>query len=161
MTNLVGGKTRQYVEHTTDGIIPTQFGSKSWTFTWTAPNPTAGRVDFYAAGNAANGDGTNSGDYIYTATASTFPGSSSLVTVGGRVFASDGTRGLRNTTVVLTDPNGISRSATTSSFGFYSFADVQTGPTYTLMVRSRLYRFAPKTLAITADLANVDFIGLE
>lgn len=161
MTNIVGGKNRRYVEHTTDGIIPTQFGSKSWTFTWTAPNPAAGKVDFYAAGNAADGDGTNSGDYIYTTTVSTSPGSSSLVTVGGQVFNSDGIQGLRNTTVALTDPNGVIRTTTTSSFGFYSFGNVASGPTYTLTVRSRLYRFAPKNLAVMTDLSNVNFIGLE
>src|SRR5438132_1003849 len=34
---IVDGNTREYVEHTVDGLIPLQFGSKSWTFNWTAP----------------------------------------------------------------------------------------------------------------------------
>jgi hypothetical protein len=64
---IVDGNARKYIEHTADGIIPTQFGSKSWTFLWTAPAQRVGRVGFYAAGNAANSDATSSGDHIYTA----------------------------------------------------------------------------------------------
>jgi hypothetical protein len=63
---LVDGILRSYAEHTVDGIIPTQFGSKSWTFTWTAPSTRKGKIGFYAAGNGANSDGSPSGDYIYT-----------------------------------------------------------------------------------------------
>jgi hypothetical protein len=66
MTGFVSGNERQYVEHTQDGITPVQFGSKSWTFTWTAPAQRIGAVSFYAAGNAANSDNSTSGDYIYT-----------------------------------------------------------------------------------------------
>lgn len=63
---FVGGSPRDYIMHTSDGVIPTQFGSKSWTFRWTAPAQGAGTVTFYVAGNAANSDGTSSGDFIYT-----------------------------------------------------------------------------------------------
>ena len=37
-----------------------------WTFKWTAPTNDVGPITFYAAGNAANGDFSTSGDYIYT-----------------------------------------------------------------------------------------------
>ncbi len=50
--------------HTDQGITPNG-DFKSWTFNWTAPDPGVGNVSFYAALNAANGDGTNSGDVIY------------------------------------------------------------------------------------------------
>ena len=65
-TGIVEGGQRSYVQHTVAGIIPTVFGSKSWTFTWTAPAQGAGTVRFFVAGNAANSDGGTSGDYIYT-----------------------------------------------------------------------------------------------
>ena len=69
----IGGTniSRRYVEHTQNGIIPTQFNTKSWTFNWTAPAQRAGRVRFFASGNGANSDGTTSGDYIYTMNAAT------------------------------------------------------------------------------------------
>jgi hypothetical protein len=74
-TGIVGGNQRRYVHHTTDGIIPTQFGSKTWTLTWTAPAVRAGKVRVFAAGNAANSDSTTGGDYIYTTSKATLSGS--------------------------------------------------------------------------------------
>jgi len=70
----VGGKARSYVSHNINGTIPSQFGTKSWTFTWTAPATRIGKIGFYAAGNAANSDGTNIGDYIYTTSKATLSG---------------------------------------------------------------------------------------
>jgi len=75
VNGIVNGLTRQYIEHTVDGIIPGQFGFNTWTFTWNAPNRRVGKVSFYAAGNAANSDGGTSGDYIYTKSAATLSGS--------------------------------------------------------------------------------------
>ncbi|HKP69781.1 MAG TPA: choice-of-anchor V domain-containing protein [Pyrinomonadaceae bacterium] len=77
VNGLVGQELlqRSYIEHTLDGVIPTQFGSKSWTFTWNAPAIRAGKVSFYAGGNGANSDGGPGGDYIYTTTAATLSGS--------------------------------------------------------------------------------------
>jgi hypothetical protein len=54
----------QYVTHTTAGNAGT--GSKTWSFDWIAPTAGTGAVPFYAAVNAANGNGTSSGDQIYT-----------------------------------------------------------------------------------------------
>ncbi len=63
------GSDRTYIEHTSNGTFEGQLGGASWTFNWIAPNPAAGPVTFYAAGNEANGDGTNNGDQIYLAQA--------------------------------------------------------------------------------------------
>jgi FG-GAP-like repeat len=71
---IVNGNSRSYVSHTVDGTIPTVFGLKSWNFTWNAPTTRVGRVGFHMAGNAANGDGGNSGDRIYTKRFDTFSG---------------------------------------------------------------------------------------
>jgi hypothetical protein len=55
--------------------------SASWTLLWTAP-AAARAVSFHAAANAANGDDTVDGDFVYTTSASTagmfppLPGSS-------------------------------------------------------------------------------------
>src|SRR3990167_8194730 len=56
-----------YIKHTSAGS--SQSGNASWNVNWTAPADGEGVVTFYAAGNEANGDGTNQGDYIYTTTA--------------------------------------------------------------------------------------------
>jgi hypothetical protein len=54
------------VTHSTGGTSGTG-GSKTWTVNWKAPAAGTGNVTFYAAFNAANGNGTDdSGDNIYT-----------------------------------------------------------------------------------------------
>jgi len=60
----VGG--RQYIEHTKIGTLAPVTGSRTWSILWTAPPTDIGTVGFWVAGNAANDDGTNQGDYIYT-----------------------------------------------------------------------------------------------
>ena len=82
------------------------------------------------------------------------------VSVSGRVLTPDG-RGLRNAVVSLIDSQGVSRTATTSSFGRYSFSDVRAGESYTITVSSKRYRFTPRQMLISDNLSNVDFVGLE
>ncbi|MEJ7623001.1 MAG: carboxypeptidase regulatory-like domain-containing protein [Pyrinomonadaceae bacterium] len=94
-----------------------------------------------------------------TPTGSPTPTPSSDATVSGIVTTPDG-RGLRNATVVITDAAGMSRSVTTSSFGFYSFADVPTGASYTIRVISRRYRFAAQQVTVNGNI-DVNFVGLE
>ncbi len=55
------GTGNRYVSHTLAGT-----GRQSWTVRWRAPDAEVGPVTFYAAGVAANGDGSNQGDYVYT-----------------------------------------------------------------------------------------------
>ena len=82
------------------------------------------------------------------------------VNLDGRVVTPDG-RGLRSATVTMTDSQGVVRSATTSSFGFFSFTDTPVGETYTIRIGSRSYRFAPRAMQIISDLTLPDFVGLE
>ena len=81
-------------------------------------------------------------------------------TVSGRVTTPTGL-GLRNAIVSITDSAGVRRTATTSSFGVYSFDNVRPGETYVIGVSSKRYRFASTSLLIQDNLANLDFVGLE
>jgi len=80
--------------------------------------------------------------------------------VTGRVMTPSGQL-LRNAVVTLIDIDGVRQTATTSSFGVYTFPTVQTGQIYTSTVNSKRYRFAPRTLQVTGSLVNIDFVGLE
>jgi hypothetical protein len=51
----------------------TNTGPVSWSFNWTAPSQAGGDVTFYAAGNAANNNGSTSGDYVFTTTITSSP----------------------------------------------------------------------------------------
>jgi len=61
-TKLVSANTA--ITHTNGGTDP--IGHEiTWSFEWTAPDPSPTQVTFYAAVNAANGNGQNTGDKIY------------------------------------------------------------------------------------------------
>lgn len=56
---------REYAKHTSAGTFAGTAGSATWQVMWIAPDPGAGDVTLYVAGNAANNNGNNSGDLIY------------------------------------------------------------------------------------------------
>lgn len=60
---------RPYISHDIDTLMQGAASPVQWSFTWTAPDRNVGTVGLYAAGNAANGDQNNTGDTIYTASA--------------------------------------------------------------------------------------------
>lgn len=62
------GSVGEYVTHTEAGTAPDAGGNKIWTTEWTAP--ASGNVTLQLYLNAANNDGNNTGDKIYSKTIS-------------------------------------------------------------------------------------------
>ena len=87
----------QYISHTSAGTFQGS-AQGTWTFNWTAPSTPLGPVLFAAAGNAANGNLSNSGDFIYTATATTAPAVQNPITL---VFPQVAVGGGYNTVINL------------------------------------------------------------
>jgi len=56
---------RDYAKHTSQGNQSGQ-ASGTWQVQWTAPPSGSGDATLYLAGNGGNGNGSSSGDYIYT-----------------------------------------------------------------------------------------------
>jgi len=70
-TTIVTGindPTRRYIEQTSAGTHAGTRDAVEWKVDWTAPGAGVGGVDFHAAGIAANGNGSTTGDYVYAAT---------------------------------------------------------------------------------------------
>ncbi len=82
------------------------------------------------------------------------------VSISGRVLTPGG-QGLRNTVVTLTDPQGVRRTAVTSSLGYFQFDNVATGHKYILGAASRRYRFDPRELEVNGSLTNLEIVGQE
>jgi hypothetical protein len=55
----------QYIQHSNKGTNPSAENKTSWTVRWQAPNSIEGPVTFSIAANAANGDQSEFGDYVY------------------------------------------------------------------------------------------------
>jgi hypothetical protein len=108
---------------------------------------------------AAGGNANFWVDDVTVDVACTSP-SAAGVSISGRVLTPDG-RGLRNARVVITDSQGVARTVTTSSFGFYQFDDVESGGNYVIGVVSKQYRFASRAIQVNDTLTDVDFVGLE
>jgi hypothetical protein len=113
---------------------------------------TANGTDYEATIDFSNGDFFTFAQLV-TPTAAN-------VSISGRVLTADG-RGIRSTVVVLADSEGNSRTATTSSFGYYRFDDVPAGGTYVLSVSSKRYQFEPRVVNVQDEIANLDFIAQE
>ncbi len=62
-TSVDGDRT--YLKHRSSGTAPGTLVSKSWPFQWTAPDEGTGEIVLFVAGNAANNNGSTSGDEIY------------------------------------------------------------------------------------------------
>ncbi len=87
------------------------------------------------------------------------PSPSILFSISGRVLTPSGL-GVRNAVVSLIDAQNNRRTATTSSFGVYTFSELMPG-SYTISVASKRYRFSPLLMQVSANLIDVDFTGLE
>ena len=83
-----------------------------------------------------------------------------VVEIAGRVLAPNGS-GLRNATVILTDPNGVTRTATTATFGYYRFEGLAQGKSYSVKVSSRRFRFTEQRITPSDNLSGVDFTGQD
>jgi uncharacterized protein (TIGR03437 family) len=116
ITGVVGGNLRQYIQHTPGGTNPSGANQGSWTFRWTAPAQSAGRVTFYYAGNAANGDTSELGDFIYTRSTSVQPASTGPQTVA-TVSAASFTQGAlaRESIAALFAAGGLAGGTVTAS----------------------------------------------
>jgi CSLREA domain-containing protein len=95
------------------------------------------------------GDGTDIGAY-----------ERSLAGVEGRVMTSSG-RGVPNARVILTDSGGNTRTALSGNFGYYRFGEVLLGETYTVVVVSKSYQFAPRVFALGNQIDDLNFIAEE
>jgi hypothetical protein len=85
-----------------------------------------------------------------------------LVTVSGRVLTTSG-QGIRNVTVMLTDASGAIRFATTGTFGYFRFTEVEVGQIYILEAASKKFTFAEPTrvLSVQDEIADADFIARD
>lgn len=147
------------------------FGQSGGTFVITE-SVVAGGGGHNASGGAVSIDGTigqpaagnalsnapfiiTSGFWNFSPTGPT----AATVSVGGRISTPNG-NGIRNVIITLTDiSGGATRSALSSSFGFYRIDDVAAGGTYIVTVRSKRYSFAPQVVRVMDDVVDLNFVA--
>ena len=118
-------------------------------------------------GSWVNRTGTKSGAQICTANltslspfaiAPTLAPTAAAVTISGKVITADG-RGIQNVVVNLVDGSGNTRTARTSSFGYYRFTDVGAGETYVISAQAKRFTFAQpaQVLNVNDNLTEINF----
>lgn len=115
------------------------------------------------AGQAVAGYKSSGGSFsLYSGfwTPEDFAPTAASVVAGGRVKTIDG-RGIKNVLVTITFPSGQTRSALTSAFGYYRFADIPAGEIYIFGVAARRFTFAQPSQAreISQDIQDIDFVA--
>jgi hypothetical protein len=93
-------------------------------------------------------------DGTFTVTGAT----AASVNLAGRVLIANG-RGLKNAQVRLTTADGTTRTVMSSAFGYYRFTDVQAGQTVTIEIISKRYGFQPRTVNVSGDASDLNFIA--
>ncbi len=79
------------------------------------------------------------------------------VTISGRVITHEGD-GIRGARVSLTDMYGVSRTAVTNAFGYYTFTNVQSGANYLMGASARRYLFGTRVLNLSDSLGEINFV---
>ena len=87
-----------------------------------------------------------------------FSPTAAAVSISGRVVTAGG-NGIRNARVLLTDQNGVTRTVITSAFGYYQFAGVQSGTTYVLNVSAKRFVFAPRVVALSDEVTDLELVA--
>lgn len=103
-------------------------------------------------------DGTNFVSTNYSTVIQAVP-TAANVSVGGQVLNDN--RGIADAQVVLSDPNGRTRSTKTNSFGYFEFEDIAAGETYVISIRDKRYGFAPQIISPNDDVTDLSFIAVS
>ncbi|MFN0139259.1 MAG: M36 family metallopeptidase [Pyrinomonadaceae bacterium] len=120
--------------------------------------PRNGTWTMNISDNAAGDTGSVSAVSLQLTTSGGCQPTAAGVTVSGRVLTPDG-RGLRNAIVTITDSTGMTRTARSSSFGYYTFDGIEVGGTYVVSVGSKQFTFTPRTITVNDAVTDLDFIG--
>ena len=78
-------------------------------------------------------------------------------TVSGRV--TNGKSGIPNVQVYLSGQNGVLKTATTNSLGYYSFDEIEVGQMYVLSATSKRFQFNSRVINVLDEVADADLVA--
>ncbi len=161
----VSGVSRRNLVHTFDGGASS--GSKVFNFSWTAPATGTGNVTFYYAGVACNGNGSESGDYVYTgsqvfteqscaapAQPGTITGNTTVCSGTSLTYSIAAVSGATSYTWTL--PSGWTGSSTTTSINVVSGTSAGN---ISVTANSSCGNSSARTLAVTSSNVSVNTTG--
>ncbi len=81
-----------------------------------------------------------------------------LASITGRILTPEGVP-IRGVSVGLSNSAGETLWTLSSPFGYYQFADIMTGQTYTVHVSSKRYLVQDKMIGLNEELTDLDLTG--
>jgi hypothetical protein len=155
----ISGNSRATVTHIDNSGFASN--TRTWSFSWTAPTSEI-PVMMYAAGNAANANGGDGGDYIYTATLSLMPAPSlqaPVIEYSGSLAICEG----ESVVLSVQSEPGVSYSWQNSQG-----SEVSTGTTllanqsdcYTVTANDGTNTASSEPVCVSIEIVNSNFSGL-
>ncbi len=141
-----------------DTLVNLPSGAQStFTVTGTVPLGTLGRLVNTASVTPPPGTSDPLPNNNSASNSTLLPPTAASVKVAGRVMTTGG-YALRNAIVTFTDMRGYSRTARSSTFGYFVFDGVRVGETYVVAVSAKQYGFAPRAISVTDEIWDLDLI---
>jgi len=111
-------------------------------------------VDNAVVANA--GDGSDMGSFEHS-----FAPSAANVSISGRVVTSQGKDawGIANASITVTASDGVSWTARSNAFGFFSLTEIPAGATYLITVTHKRYTFEAQSLNVVDNVEGLTFIS--
>lgn len=149
------------IELSTDGgtTFPTVIASSATntgSFAWTVPNSptTTARIRVREA-DFTNPSAISSANFTISSTPL-----AAGAEISGRVVDANG-RAINRAVIVLTGPDGVTRTALSNAFGYFVFVDVPVGETYVASVRRKGFGFAPQVINLTDNFSDLNFVAAQ
>ena len=138
-----------------DGNAAANRAALTFTFAVNVPNGSEIMLRWSDPDHTGADHGLSIDDFSVTPQATL----AAAVDVNGRVSDADGSP-IARAFVTLTDSNGATRTASTSSFGYFRFTEVAVGETYTINVSHKRYSFAPQVLTVSEEIQDLNLTAL-
>lgn len=118
-----------------------------------------GTIGQTIAGTDSNGGGYSLKSGFWTP-APVAPTAASAM-IEGRILTADG-QGIRNVSVTVTDSNGMIRSVSSGSFGYFKVDNLPGGNVYTITVQAKKYQFdqSSQVVLLMDNISNLNFFAL-
>lgn len=88
------------------------------------------------------------------------PTAASLI-IEGRILTSEG-QGIRSVSIIVTDSNGMIRTVSSGSFGYFKIDNLLSGNVYTITVQAKKYQFdqSSQVVLLMDNVSDLNFVAL-
>lgn len=155
----IGGNSRATIAHLDNSGFSAD--ARTWTFSWTAPTDAI-PVTMYAAGNAANNNGGDGGDYIYTASLSLMPAPAlapPVIEYNGSLVICEG-ESVALSIQPLADVSYTWQNSQGTIVATGSALQASQSGCYTVMANDGMTTATSEPVCVTVEIVNSNFSGL-